>query len=193
MVDDFNFIKSINSPAKTLSDEDVKRVEEIASRIYRSDIESVTLLTKSEVEKLSVKYGNLTTEERKKVQNHAKVGYEMLSHLDFPKKYEKIPQIAGLHHEKLNGKGYPFGLSAKDLSMESRMMAICDIFEALTSSDRPYKRAKSQDEAYAILDNMAKNNEIDGKLLEFFKKSGIFDTYLEESTISSDMEFLEYT
>ena len=191
LVDDFNFIKSINSPQKTLSDEDIQRVEKIAGKIYKSDFETITLLTKDEVEKLSIKEGNLTDNERQKVQNHAKVGYEMLSRLDFPKKYEKIPQIAGFHHEKLNGKGYPFGLSAKELSMESRMMAICDIFEALTSSDRPYKRAKSRDEAFEIMDEMVKNGEIDGKLLEFFKESGIFDTYLEESTISSDMEFLE--
>ncbi len=115
----------------------------------------------------------------------------MLSHLNFPKKYEKIPQIAGFHHEKLNGKGYPFGLTKKELSMESRMMAICDKFEALTSSDRPYKRAKSKDEAFAIMDKMADNGEIDKELFEFFKQSGIFDTYIEESTISSDMEFLE--
>ena len=191
LVDDFNFIKSINSPQKTLSDEDIKRVEEISKKQFKSDFGKIELLTKDEVEKLSVKEGNLTKKEKEKIREHAKVGYEMLSHLNFPKKYEKIPQIAGFHHEKLNGKGYPFGLTKKELSMESRMMAICDKFEALTSSDRPYKRAKSKDEAFAIMDKMADNGEIDKELFEFFKQSGIFDTYIEESTISSDMEFLE--
>ncbi len=191
LVKDFNFIKDINTPAKDLSDDDIKKVEKISKKTYKSDFETITLLTKDEIEKLSVQQGNLTKNERQKVQNHAKVGYDMLSHLDFPKKYEKIPQIAGFHHEKLNGKGYPFGLKANELSMESRMMAICDVFEALTSSDRPYKRAKSKDETYKILDKMVQDGEIDGELLGFFKKSGIFDAYLDEISVKNEIESLE--
>lgn len=192
LVDEYNYIKEINHPAKTLDNSDIEKIEKIAKKIYQSDMGSITLLTKDEVKNLSVKRGNLTDEERELINNHARVGYEMLGHLKFPKKYEKIPQIAGFHHEKLNGTGYPFGLSEDEIGFEVRMLTICDIFEALTSSDRPYKRAKSKDEAFKIMDFMASDNEIDKQLFDFLKTTGIFDSYLDETHFQSKSEFLEY-
>jgi len=190
LVENFNFLQKINNPSITLSDEDIKRVEFISRIKYKTEQGDMKLLDSGDVENLSVKYGNLTPKEREKINDHAKAGYEMLSHLKFPKKFEKIPQIAGFHHEKLNGKGYPFGLKGSQISPEVRMLTICDIFEALTSSDRPYKRAKSKEEAFAIMEEMAQNNEIDREYFEFFKSSGIFDTYLDEIKLSSSTEFL---
>lgn len=192
LVDEYNYIKEINNPTKTLDDSDIKKIEQIAEKRFQSDMGNITLLTPNEVENLSVKRGNLTEKERALINNHAKVGHDMLSHLNFPKKYEKIPQIAGFHHEKLNGTGYPFGLSEDEIGFEVRMLSICDIFEALTSSDRPYKRAKSKDEAYRIMDFMANDNEIDKKLFDFLKTTGIFDSYLDETHFQSKSEFLEY-
>jgi len=193
LVENFNFIQKINNPAISLSDEDIKRVEFISRIKYKTEQGEMKLLDSFDVEHLSVKYGSLTEKEREKINEHAKVGYDMLSHLKFPKKFKKIPEIAGFHHEKLNGKGYPFGLTADKISKEVRMLAICDIFEALTSGDRPYKRAKSKDEAFAIMDEMAAKGEIDKELFEFFKSSGIFDTYLDEIKLSDKTEFLAVT
>jgi len=190
LIENFNYIQKINNPAISLCDEDIEKIKLISRMSYQSDQGTRKLLDSFDVENLSVKYGNLTDEEREKINQHAKVGYDMLSHLKFPKKFAKIPEIAGFHHEKLNGTGYPFGLTADKISREVRMLAICDIFEALTSSDRPYKRAKSKSEAFAIMDDMANKNEIDKELFEFFKKSGIFDTYLDEIKLSTPAEFL---
>jgi hypothetical protein len=192
LIKNLSFIQKINDPSVVLDDEDIKRVEDISKIKYKTLQDYRKLLDESDVEKLSIKYGNLTKKDREKINDHAKAGYEMLSRLRFPKKFQKIPQIAGFHHEKLNGKGYPFGLKGDEISKEVRMLTICDIFEALTSSDRPYKKAKSKEEAFAIMDKMAKNGEIDGKLFEFFKQSGIFDAYLEDTKPSTSMDSMEF-
>ncbi len=192
LIKNLSFIQKINDPSVVLDDEDIKRVEDISKIKYKTLQDYRKLLDESDVEKLSIKYGNLTKKDREKINDHAKAGYEMLSRLRFPKKFQKIPQIAGFHHEKLNGKGYPFGLKGDEISKEVRMLTICDIFEALTSSDRPYKKAKSKEEAFAIMDKMAKNGEIDGKLFEFFKQSGIFDAYLEDTKLSTSMDSMEF-
>ena len=92
----------------------------------------------------------------------------MLNALPFPKKLRRVPEIAGGHHEKLNGKGYPLGLDASQLTLESRVLALADIFEALTASDRPYKDAKTLGEAMKIIDFMVKDEELDGDLVNFF-------------------------
>ena len=186
----FEFIKTINNPAKSLTDEDIQKLNMISKISFHIEEETYPLLTEDEVENLSVRYGNLTEDEKELVNSHAQRGYEMLSKLKLPKKYENIPQIAGFHHEKLNGKGYPFGLKDDELSQEVRMLTICDIFEALTSSDRPYKKAKSKDEAFAIMDKMADNHEIDKELFEFFKQSGIFDKFLDEIKLSVETQDL---
>ena len=182
LLDDFNFIQKINNPAVSLSDEDVKRVQNLAKKRYQTKQGNMSLLDSEDVENLSVKYGNLTENEREKINQHAKMGYDMLNHLDFPKKYDKIPQLAGFHHEKLNGKGYPFGLKEDEIPFEVRMLTLCDIFEALTSSDRPYKKAKTKEEAFGIMDKMADNSEIDKQLFEFFKEHKVFDKFLEDAT-----------
>jgi len=193
LVDEYNYIKEINNPTKTLDDSDIAKIEHISKKKFQGEMGSIMLLTSDEVENLSVKRGNLTIKERELINAHAKVGYEMLGHLKFPKKYAKIPEMAGFHHEKLNGNGYPFSLKEEEIGFEVRMLTICDIFEALTSSDRPYKRAKSKDEAFKIMDFMANDNEIDKKLFDFLKTTGIFDSYLDEAHLQSKSEFLEYT
>jgi len=188
--DDLKFIENINNPTVTLSDKDVERVKLLGRKYFESEGRKIYLLNKTEVENLSVKYGNLTNYERDLINQHAKVGYEMMSKLNFPKEYAKIPQIAGLHHEKLNGKGYPFGLKAEQISLEVRLLTICDIFEALSSSDRPYKKSKSLDEIYKILDLMAEDGDIDSQLVSFIKHTGVFEKYLEKQ--NSTTEVLEY-
>jgi HD-GYP domain-containing protein (c-di-GMP phosphodiesterase class II) len=103
----------------------------------------------------------------------------MLSRLPFPKHLRNVPEIAGGHHEKMDGTGYPKGLHASEMSPVARMMAIADIFEALTAADRPYKKAKKLSEALAIMDAMKRNNHVDPDLFDLFLTSGVFRRYAE--------------
>lgn len=112
----------------------------------------------------------------------------MLSALPFPKKYSNITHIAINHHEKLNGKGYPRGLSSEDLVLEDRILILADIFEALTSIDRPYKGIKKLSEVFKILDFMVKDGEIDGDLLEFFKNSKALKEYCKTELLQEQLD-----
>lgn len=122
------------------------------------------------------------------MNSHAKLSYEMLSLLPFPKKYENVVHIAVNHHEKLNGEGYPRGLNAEQLVLEDRIMILADIFEALTSSDRPYKKTKKLSEVFRILNFMAKDGEIDGDLLDFFRNSDILIEYAKENLLPEQLD-----
>ena len=122
------------------------------------------------------------------MNSHAKLSYEMLSLLPFPKKYENVVHIAANHHEKLNGQGYPRGLNAEQLVLEDRIMILADIFEALTSSDRPYRKTKKLSEVFRILDFMAKDGEIDADLLDFFKYSNILLEYAKERLLPEQLD-----
>ena len=115
------------------------------------------------------------------MKNHAQLSYDMLSKLPFTKKYQDVLNIAVNHHEKLNGKGYPRALTEKDLTLEDRIMILSDIFEALTSNDRPYKDGKKLSEVFDILFKMANFGEIDLQLLEFFynNEMGLSTLYIK--------------
>ena len=120
---------------------------------------------------------------------------KMLEQLPFPDSMEEVPHIAGEHHETMDGMGYPKRLGKAELSIPSRIMAIADIFEALTASDRPYKKAKTLSEALKIMYYMKKDEHIDADLFDLFVRSGIYleyaKTYLEEEQIDDvDIESL---
>jgi HD-GYP domain-containing protein (c-di-GMP phosphodiesterase class II)/ribonuclease BN (tRNA processing enzyme) len=132
--EDFEFLKELNKGYEWVDDEKLNRLKEIA----KIKINNEFLINEEEFKNLSIRKGTLTDEERKIIQSHASIGLKMLNNLHFPKKYKRLPDIAGNHHEKLNGTGYPRGLTAKDLSLEERIMTIADIFEALSAADRPY-------------------------------------------------------
>jgi len=178
--DDFTFLQTANIGGEFMQDEDIERIEEISKFQYIKRGELCTILTEDEVKNLSIRKGTLSTEEKDIMNSHAQLTLDMLSTLPFPKKYKNTLDIAVNHHEKLNGKGYPRGLESKDLSLEDRIMILADIFEALTASDRPYKEGKKLSEVYKILSFMVKDNEIDGKLLEFFFESDAFKKYIKE-------------
>jgi len=133
-----------------------------------------------ELHNLTVHEGTLTAEERHRINDHVNQTILLLEDVPFPKELGQVPRIAGNHHEKLDGSGYPRGLKADDLTIEDRVITIADVFEALTAGDRPYKRAKTLSETLAILRKMASNGEIDGDLLELFVASGIPENYAME-------------
>jgi HD-GYP domain-containing protein (c-di-GMP phosphodiesterase class II) len=132
-----------------------------------------------EVYNLTISRGTLTNEERYKINEHIVQTIMMLETLPFPANLSRVAEYAGTHHETLDGKGYPRRLTADDLSVPSRIMAIADIFEALTASDRPYKKAKTLSECLTILAGFRDRQHIDADLFALFLRSGVYLTYAE--------------
>jgi HD-GYP domain-containing protein (c-di-GMP phosphodiesterase class II) len=132
-----------------------------------------------EVYNLCIDRGTLTTEERFKINDHIVQTIVMLDQLPFPKNLRRVPEYAGGHHETMIGTGYPRRLSKDDMSIPARIMAIADIFEALTASDRPYKAPKTLSESMKIMNFMKKDQHIDPELFDLFLTSGIYKKYAE--------------
>ena len=180
LLSDFELIRSSNLPGEFLSDDKISRLKEIASKTYTlSDVEH-PYITDEELENLFVRKGSLTEKERKIIENHAAVTHKMLSQLPFPRKLLKVPDYASEHHEKLDGSGYPRGLTAKDLPLQSRIIAIADIFEALTAKDRPYKKPMHISQVLKIMEMMKKDNHIDSDIYDLFVDSRLYEKYLEK-------------
>jgi HD-GYP domain-containing protein (c-di-GMP phosphodiesterase class II) len=136
---------------------------------------------KGEIYNLCIKKGTLNKEEFFKIQEHIMMTIVMLESLPFPDYLKNVPLYAGAHHEKLNGNGYPRKLKKEEIPIPARMIAIADIFEALTSADRPYKEPKTLSQALKIMAFMAKDNEIDAELFEDFIKSKIYLEYAKKN------------
>jgi len=185
---DFLFLEQMNKPEGNLSPAEIERIENIAQKSYNFKGDSFMLLSEDEVLNLSIKRGTLTDKERQKINEHAKISNEMLGMLTFPKKFSRVNEIASAHHEKLNGKGYPKGLKAKDISFEGRLMAIVDIFEALTANDRPYKRPKTIEETFHILEAMANKGELDRGIIRFLKETKAYEMYAKEHLLKEQYE-----
>jgi len=138
------------------------------------------LYNRGELYNLRTERGTLTTEERFKINDHIVQTIMMLERLPFPKHLRRAPEIAGGHHETMIGTGYPKKLTGDQMSTTARMMAIADIFEALTASDRPYKKAKTLSESIHILGAMRRDHHIDPELFELFLTSGVYLEYAEQ-------------
>ncbi|SFV65941.1 Chemotactic transducer-related protein [hydrothermal vent metagenome] len=176
----FNIIEQSNAGSEYTPDESIALFEMLKTKVYRINGKAYKVLTKDEAYNLSVRKGTLTEEERQIINDHAAIGLEILQKLPFPEKYKEIPDIAGSHHEKINGTGYPRGLKGDEISFKARILAIADIFEALTASDRPYKKANKLSTAMKILYTMTKDNELDKGLVKYFYKSDIYKKYAQK-------------
>lgn len=172
--DEIEFLSMANEGSEFFSHENVEKIKLIAERRMMNDGVDEPVLSQDEVENLIVQKGTLTFNQRQIINSHANMSLKMLQDLPFPKKLSRIPEIACGHHEKINGKGYPLGLKGEELSFEARILAIADIFEALSASDRPYKKAKKLSEIMKILSFMAKDEEIDKEILCFMYRSGVY-------------------
>jgi HD-GYP domain-containing protein (c-di-GMP phosphodiesterase class II) len=135
------------------------------------------LYNRGELYNLTIRKGTLSVEDRYKIQEHIVQTILMLSKLEFPEYLANVPEYAGAHHETMIGTGYPKGLKKEEMSIPARIMAIADIFEALTAADRPYKAAKTLSETLQIMSSMSKEQHIDGELFELFLRSGVFQEY----------------
>jgi HD-GYP domain-containing protein (c-di-GMP phosphodiesterase class II) len=132
---------------------------------------------RGEIYNLCIRRGTLSAEERYKINDHIVQTIIMLEKLPYPKHLKAVPDIAGGHHEKMDGTGYPRQLQRDDMSLTARMMAIADIFEALTASDRPYKKAKTVGEALKIMSLMQQDQHIDPDLFRLFLTAGVYKQY----------------
>jgi HD-GYP domain-containing protein (c-di-GMP phosphodiesterase class II) len=175
------FINKCNEPGEFLEDETLERLKEISKRTYLdNEGQEQPFITDDELVNLSIRRGSITEAERKKMQDHAAVTLRMLKQIPFTKKLKNIPSFAGAHHEFINGKGYPLGLKGDEIPFEGKLMAVTDIAEALTASDRPYKKAMPLETVYRILRSMAGNGELDNDMVELFINQEIYKIYQEK-------------
>ena len=154
---------------------------------FRMDVPEL-LYNRGELHNLSVSRGTLTAEERYKINEHMVQTIRMLTELPFPRHLRAVPEIAGGHHEKMDGTGYPKRLERSQLSPLARMMAIADIFEALTAADRPYKPGKTLSEALKIMAHMRRDNHIDPELIEQFLRAGVHLDYAEKFMLPAQID-----
>lgn len=183
--DDLEFVRQANIPGEFLRDEAVARLRAMASRRFAHNDTSLPLLTGNELENLCIRKGTLNDKERQVIELHARMTKRILDEIPFPKKLSRVPTIAAGHHEKLDGTGYPEHLAGDKIPLQSRILAIADVFEALTARDRPYKKAMSLDEALRILGFMKKDGHIDPDLYDLFITTGVYDAYAKTELVSA--------
>jgi HD-GYP domain-containing protein (c-di-GMP phosphodiesterase class II) len=174
-----DFVVRCNQPGEYLGEENRARLREIAAKRGEIDGCETPYLTDDELTDLSVVKGSLNDREREIIMNHALVTMKMLKCLPFPRRLRHVPEYASYHHEKLDGTGYPFRLRGDQLPLQTRIIAIADIFEALTAKDRPYKRPMSIAETLKIMEFMKKDGHIDADILELFVRDEIYRDYAE--------------
>jgi HD-GYP domain-containing protein (c-di-GMP phosphodiesterase class II) len=178
--DNRRFLHACNIGGERMRDEDIERVQRIGQTRWR-DVSGheANFLTDDEVKNLTIRAGTLTPEERQIINHHIVATIKMLEALPWPKHLTKVPEYAGGHHERMDGKGYPKGLTREQMSVQARCMGIADIFEALTAKDRPYKKGKTLSESLEILGRMKLNNHVDPDLFDVFVRRKVYRRYAE--------------
>ena len=178
--EELRFVKSNSNTESLLADKNIhiiKRTSKSKDRYKNLNFKIKTpeyLYNLGEIYNLCVEKGTLTNEERFKVQEHIMMSIKMLEQLPFPAYLKRVPQYAGAHHETLIGTGYPRGLSADEMPLPAKIMAVADVFEALTAADRPYKKGKSLSSSIKILSFMVKEQHLDGDIFRLLLTSGIY-------------------
>ncbi|HEY1152050.1 MAG TPA: HD domain-containing phosphohydrolase [Pseudoduganella sp.] len=173
--DERDFLRHANIGGEGMKPEDQQRVHQIAARRWIGpDGVEQAFLSEDEVLNLTIRFGTLTDDERKIINNHIVMTVRMLESLPWPKHLQNVPEYAGGHHERMDGKGYPKGLRKEDMSVPARVMAIADIFEALTARDRPYKKGKALSESLDILGKFSLNGHIDPDLFDIFIRKKVY-------------------
>ncbi len=179
--DDRKFLERANIGSERMSDEDQARVRKIASYPFeRKSGEMSTFLSDDERDNLNIPYGTLNPGERKIINHHIDATIKMLEALPWPRHLKNVPEYAGGHHERMDGKGYPRGLTRDQMSVQARTMGIADIFEALTAKDRPYKVGKTLSESLEILGKFKENGHIDPDLFDVFVRQQVYLKYAEQ-------------
>jgi HD-GYP domain-containing protein (c-di-GMP phosphodiesterase class II) len=179
--DERAFLRRANVGGEAMTPEDQQQVREIGTgRHWRNpDGVDADFLTAEEIDNLTIRAGTLTGREREVINHHIVATIRMLEALPWPKHLRRVPEYAGGHHERMDGKGYPRGLTRDQMSWQARMMGIADIFEALTAKDRPYKQGMKLSQAIEIMHKFSANGHIDPDLFEVFLRQGVHMRYAE--------------
>ena len=179
---DRDFLRRVNQGAEYVGDADLQRVRDIGHlRVWRntSGVES-EFLSADELQNLTIRAGTLTSAERDTINYHIVATIKMLEQLPWPRHLQNVPEFAGGHHERMDGKGYPKGLTREQMSVQARIMGIADIFEALTARDRPYKQGMKLSQAMGIMHKFSLGGHIDPDLFAVFVREGVYLRYARE-------------
>lgn len=179
--DDLAFLEQTNFGGEFLSREGQARIAKIAERTLELGGKQVPLLSAEEVQNLSVSRGTLTEKERLIINAHMVHTVNILSALPFPPQLRRVPEYATGHHEKMDGTGYPRGIYAGDMSVPARIMAVADVYEALTATDRPYKQPKRLSEVMSIMGRMKQQHHLDPDVFDLFITSGVYRKYAQQN------------
>ena len=191
---DMAFLRQCNVGGEFMDQAHKDRVDKIAQHGWiNHDGEKVDFLTGNEVYNLNVDRGTLTAEEREIINHHIVVTNKMLDSLPFPDHLKNVPEYAGGHHERMDGKGYPNGLMGYEMSVPARVMAVADIFEALTASDRPYKEGKKVSECLQILGRMKLDSHIDPDIFDVFVREKVYLTYANEFLPENQVDEVDHS
>jgi len=178
---DREFLRKTNIGGEFANEKLLQRVREIAAYTWSAiDGRRTNFLTDEEVENLTISRGTLNGKEREIINNHVVVTIKMLEALPWPRHLRKVPEYAGGHHERVDGKGYPRGLKREQMSVQARIMGIADIFEALTAKDRPYKVGKTLTESLHILGKLKIDGHIDTDLFDVFVREKVYLEYAKQ-------------
>jgi hypothetical protein len=179
---DRDFLRKANIGGEAMQEADQQRVRDIGSRRKWRNADGVAteFLTADEIDNLTIRAGTLTMKERGIINHHIVATIKMLEQLPWPRHLTKVPEYAGGHHERMDGKGYPKGLTREQMSLQARMMGIADIFEALTARDRPYKPGMKLSQAMGIMAKFKKGGHIDPDLFDVFVRQGVYRRYAEQ-------------
>ena len=180
--EDREFLRFSNIGGEAMKPEDIERVAQISKRYRWRDVagNEADFLTADEVENLTIRAGTLTAAERQIINHHIDVTIQMLEALPWPKHLKNVSEYAGGHHERMDGKGYPRGLTREQMSVQARCMGIADIFEALTAKDRPYKKGKTLSESLSILGKFKLGGHIDPDLFDVFMWEKVYQKYADQ-------------
>ena len=185
------FLESCNIGGEFMKNELQEKVKSIAEKTVNLYGKKQNILTDEEVRNLNIPKGTLLPEEREIINDHIVITIEMLEQLPYPKYLKNVPEFAGGHHEKMDGTGYPKGLKANQMTPQAKIMAIADIYEALTAADRPYKEGKKLSQAMRIMGFMKNDYHIDEDLFEIFVKSGVYKTYAVEYVAKTQIDLID--
>ena len=186
--DDLKFLEKSNVGGEFMSDKLKQRIAEIAKQNITINGEKTSILDKDEIDFLSISRGTLSQKDRKIMEDHVVLTYDLLNKLPYPDHLKKVPFYAGCHHEKINGKGYPNGYSGDKLPLQARIIAIADVFEGLTAPDRPYKEGYKLSKALTILKYMVDDGEIDKDLFNLFITKKLYLKYANELIDSNQID-----
>ena len=179
LMEELEFIKKCNSSGGFLTEESLDKLKRIRNRSFTMGELTQPLLTEEEYNLLSIRKGNLDSRERKIIEHHAVMTKRILNELTFPKHLSNVARYASMHHEKLNGTGYPEGLKYEQIPLQARIIAVADIFEALTAKDRPYREPLILSKAFEILQKMAEEEHIDKEILHLMYRTGLIYRYAD--------------